>query len=397
MNINQIYQNTAPAKPEIPKGPVRRRGKYAAIIVAGIFVLIWMIIGAGFLAVWVSSQFAEKNVIQEPAFDGNSVVAPDETDLASIAKKVSPSVVSIVTRQTSGSGYFQQDMQGAGTGIIISKDGYVLTNKHVVNATRSVQIVASDGTRYENVKMVGADPLNDLAFLKIEGVSDLPVAEIGDSGTVRVGQRVLAIGNSLGQYQNTVTSGIISGLGRPVTAASDSSGTSVESLTDLLQTDAAINPGNSGGPLINVAGQVIGINTAIVSDAQSIGFAIPINASKGLMRGVLADGKIKKAYIGVQYVAITPDVRAERDLSEKQGALVSAGRSGSAIVKGGPADKAGIRDGDIIIKVNQQTIGEHGGLGSLVAEFLPGENVTLTIVRSGKTQELQLVLGEYKS
>ena len=234
--------------------------------------------------------------------------------------------------------------------------------------------------------------------MKIKGAKDLPAAELGDSGTVRVGQRVIAIGNSLGQYQNTVTSGIISGLGRPVTAATDELGMNVESLTDLLQTDAAINPGNSGGPLINMAGQVIGINTAIVSDAQSVGFAIPINAARGIIRGVLADGTIQKAYLGVQFVAITPDIRAELNLSERNGALVKSGTSGqSAVISGGPADKAGIREGDIITKVDDRVVGEQGGLGSLIAEFLPGEKVTLTIIRDGKTQEVSVTLGSYES
>ncbi|OYW41732.1 hypothetical protein B7Z28_02225, partial [Candidatus Saccharibacteria bacterium 32-45-3] len=283
----------------------------------------------------------------------------------------------------------------AGTGIIISADGYILTNKHVVSEAQTVEVVTSDGTRYKDVAVIGQDPLNDIAFLKIKNAKDLPVAEIGDSGTVRVGQNVITIGNSLGQYHNTVTSGIISGLGRPVIAGSSDLGSRVESLTDLLQTDAAINPGNSGGPLLNMSGQVIGINTAIASDAQSIGFAIPINAAKGLMRGVLANGKIEKAYIGVQYVSITPDVRSQYDLAEKQGAYIRGSANSSAVVSGGPADKAGVKDGDIITKINDKVIGDQGGLGSLVAEYLPGEKIKLTIVRNGKTIQLDLTLGSY--
>ena len=371
------------------------RRKNIAIVVVGLLILVWLIVGAGFLGAWLSSQDDGGTGPVDPGFDGNTVVTDEEADLASLVKKVSPSVVSIMTTQTAGQGYFQQELEGAGTGIIISSDGYVLTNKHVVSSAQSVQVVASNGTRYENVKLVGSDPLNDIAFLKIQGVSDLPAATLGDSGTVRVGQGVITIGNSLGQYQNTVTSGIISGLGRPVTAASDKLGSQVESLTDLLQTDAAINPGNSGGPLINMAGQVIGINTAIVSDAQSIGFAIPINAAKGLIRGVLKDGTIQKAYLGVQYVAITPDVRVGLELDQQQGALVQSGRSGSAVVSGGPADKAGVKDGDIITKVNGKVVGEQGGLGSLVAEFLPGEEIELTLVRDGRSQTVKLTLGAY--
>lgn len=378
-------------------GVVKQRNKKIAITVVGILALAWIIVGAGFFGSWLSSNVATNSSSLNPEVDGNMTMTDEEADLAELVKSVSPSVVSIVTTQTAGRGYFQQEYEGAGTGIVISSDGYILTNKHVVEGASGLEIVATDGTRYEDVQVVGSDPLNDIAFLKIRNVSDLPVATLGDSGTVRVGQRVFAIGNSLGQYQNTVTSGIISGLGRPVVASADELGTRVESLTDLLQTDAAINPGNSGGPLINMAGQVVGINTAIVSDAQSIGFAIPINASKGLIRGVLADGTIQKAYIGVQYTAITPDVRAEFDLPVPRGAYVQPGGRTPAVVQGSPADRAGVRVGDIITKVNDKEVGVHGGLGSLISEFLPGEKATLTVVRDGRTEELSLTLGSYSS
>lgn len=372
------------------------RKKNISLVLVAAIVLIWLLIGAGFFGAWLVGHLSQKSQIKEAQFDGNQVVTSEESDISKLANQVSRSVVSIVTTKTAGSGWLEREMQGAGTGIIISSDGYILTNKHVVSGARAAQVVLSDGTRYEGVDLIGADPLNDLAFLKIRDVKDLTAATIGDSGTARVGQRVIAIGNSLGQYQNTVTSGIISGLGRPIVAALDSSGANVESLTDLLQTDAAINQGNSGGPLINMAGQVIGINTAIVSNAQSIGFAIPINASKGMIRGVLKDGKVKRAYLGVNYVAITPDVRAEYDLSEKQGALIRPGRGGqSAVLKGGPSDKAGLKDGDIITGINDKKVGQHGSLGSLAAEFLPGEKITVTYVRDSKTQTAELTLAVY--
>ena len=377
---------------------MQQKKKKRALIILAVIAGVWLVVGAGVLGAWLSSQATQKNNSLTSGVDGNQVVTEDEADLANIVKKVGPTVVSVVTTQTTGSGRFQTTSEGAGTGIIVSADGYILTNRHVVQDARTLEIINSEGERYSDVTLVGSDPLNDIAILKIKGAKDLPAAELGDSGTVRVGQRVIAIGNSLGQYQNTVTSGIISGLGRPVTAATDELGMNVESLTDLLQTDAAINPGNSGGPLINMAGQVIGINTAIVSDAQSVGFAIPINAARGIIRGVLADGTIQKAYLGVQFVAITPDIRAELNLSERNGALVKSGTSGqSAVISGGPADKAGIREGDIITKVDDRVIGEQGGLGSLIAEFLPGEKVTLTIIRDGKTQEVSVTLGSYES
>lgn len=377
---------------------MQQKKKKRALIILAVIAGVWLVVGAGVLGAWLSSQATQKNNSLTSGVDGNQVVTEDEADLANIVKKVGPTVVSVVTTQTTGSGRFQTTSEGAGTGIIVSADGYILTNRHVVQDARTLEIINSEGERYSDVTLIGSDPLNDIAILKIKGAKDLPAAELGDSGTVRVGQRVIAIGNSLGQYQNTVTSGIISGLGRPVTAATDELGMNVESLTDLLQTDAAINPGNSGGPLINMAGQVIGINTAIVSDAQSVGFAIPINAARGIIRGVLADGTIQKAYLGVQFVAITPDIRAELNLSERNGALVKSGTSGqAAVISGGPADKAGIQEGDIITKVDDRVVGEQGGLGSLIAEFLPGEKVTLTIIRDGKTQEVSVTLGSYES
>ena len=368
------------------------RQKKLAIIIVVVIALAWLGVGATMLVRWLDGG-------QQPEVSdqgSNVVISQKEADLAELVEKTSPTVVSIVTSQVSGQGFFQQEVEGAGTGIVISEDGYILTNKHVISEARSVQVVMSDGTRHSDVTVVGSDPLNDIAFLKIKNVSDLKVATLGDSGAMRVGQDVIAIGNSLGQYQNTVTSGIVSGLGRPVTAASSELNSRVESLTDLLQTDAAINPGNSGGPLINSAGQVVGINTAIAADAQGIGFAIPINAAKGMIRGVIANGKAEKAYLGVQYVAITPDVRTQYKLSVDQGALVRSG-SGSAVESNGPADEAGIKDGDIITKVNEKSVGNQGGLGSLVAEFMPGEKVTLTIIRDGKEQQKTLTLGTYKS
>ena len=368
------------------------RQKKLAIIIVVVIALAWLGVGATMLVRWLDGG-------QQPEVSdqgSNVVISQKEADLAELVEKTSPTVVSIVTSQVSGQGFFQQEVEGAGTGIVISEDGYILTNKHVISEARSVQVVMSDGTRHSDVTVVGSDPLNDIAFLKIKNVSDLKVATLGDSGAMRVGQDVIAIGNSLGQYQNTVTSGIVSGLGRPVTAASSELNSRVESLTDLLQTDAAINPGNSGGPLINSAGQVVGINTAIAADAQGIGFAIPINAAKGMIRGVIANGKVEKAYLGVQYVAITPDVRTQYKLSVDQGALVRSG-SGSAVESNCPADKAGIKDGDIITKVNEKSVGNQGGLGSLVAEFMPGEKVTLTIIRDGKEQQKTLTLGAYKS
>lgn len=326
--------------------------------------------------------------------DGNLRSTPEETAVSGVVDKVSPSVVSILTNMQVNSIFGTANEQAAGSGIIMSADGYIMTNKHVVADASSVSVALSDGTAYENVKVVGTDPMNDVAYLKIDGVSNLTPATLGDSSTVRVGQSVIAIGNSLGQYQNTVTTGIISGKGRPVEAG-DSNGNATESLTDLLQTDAAINPGNSGGPLMNSAGQVIGMNTAVAANAQGIGFAIPIDATKGTLKSVLAGKGVQRAYLGLRYVPITADIAKRYNLNVKQGAYIVS-NSGSAIMSGSPADKAGVKDKDIITKINGLEVGPQGGVSSLIGEYAPGETIELTIVRGGATRQVKVTLDAYQ-
>lgn len=362
---------------------------FAVIGVASLFVISIII---SVLISWaIFQQIKLENPTQVIA-DGNTKLTDEEIDTAKVAEKVSASVVSIIT--SGNGGYNDTTQMSAGTGIIISADGYILTNKHVVENARRFEVVTNSGDKYSDVLLVGVDPLNDIAFLKIKNVKDMPAAELGNSSTVKIGQKVIAIGNSLGQYQNTVTSGIISGKGRPISAAKNRSATEIESLVDLLQTDAAINPGNSGGPLINSSGQVIGINTAIVSAAQNVGFAIPINSVKGMVRSVLAGKGVQKAYAGVKYLSITPEVRAEYDLSSKTGAYV--GGSDGVIDKDGPADKAGIKEGDIITKINDKIIGDDGGLSTLISEYLPGDKLIITVLRGNQQLELELTLGAYK-
>jgi serine protease Do len=329
------------------------------------------------------------------ANDGNLLVTSDEEVIANIAEKVSPSVVSITTNTVRQSYLGATQGEAAGTGIIVSKDGYILTNKHVIDGAQRIEVFLSDGTSYSDVTVVGADPLNDVAFLKIKDAKDLTAATLGDSSTVRVGQEVVAIGNSLGQYQNTVTSGVISGKGRPITAG-DGSGQSTERLTDLLQTDAAINPGNSGGPLLNRAGQVIGINTAVAADAQGIGFAIPINATKGELKSVLAGNGVKRAYLGVRYVPLTAASAKSYNLTLKEGAYVIGNNNQPAVEVGGPADKAGVKEKDIITSVNGLVVGKEGGVSSLIGEYAPGDTVKLIVNRQGKTVELTVTLGSYR-
>jgi serine protease Do len=328
------------------------------------------------------------------------VVSEESELISSIAKNVGPSVVSInVTGGSSRDSFSGQSIaqQSAGTGFIISKDGYIITNRHVVPAgSTKVSIIMSDGTVFDDVRVVGrtneTDPL-DVAFLKItdtKGKKLIP-AKIGDSDNMQVGDMVVAIGNALGQFQNTVTSGIVSGYGRSVDASDGQSG--VESLQNLFQTDAAINQGNSGGPLVNSDGEVIGINTAIAGDAQNIGFAIPINDATGLIKGVIEKGKLLRPYVGVRYIQLTSDNAKELRQSSKEGAYIPEGSdSQPSILPNSPASKAGLRPGDIITKINDKKVTQTTPLNSVVSRFAVGETVTVTYLRDGKEKTVQLKL-----
>lgn len=375
-----------------------RRAKRVKRIVVGslvALVLIWGGVGATLL---VQNQLDTRQVAERDtvANDGNALSTPEETTISGVVESTSGSIVSIVTEVETGNSYWGYSVQeGAGSGMIVGSDGYILTNKHVIDGARNLQVVLSDGTTYDDVEVVGSDPLNDLAFLKIANVKDLPTVELGDSTTVKIGQRVIAIGNSLGQYQNTVTSGIISGTGRPVAAAA-SGGSSVETLTDLLQTDAAINPGNSGGPLLNSSGQVIGVNTAIAADAEGIGFAIPISAAKGLLKQVLAGDAPERAYLGVRYVPINAELAKQYDLAVSQGAYIMNEGSGDSVEPGSPADEAGLKNGDVITKIGDIEVGPRGGVASLVAEYAPGDTIEVTYQRGEQSRTTKVTLSAYE-
>lgn len=320
------------------------------------------------------------------------VVSNEAELIASIAEEIGKSTVSINTETVTQNSYYSSVQEGAGTGIIISADGYVLTNKHVIpEGVRTVSVITSDGTEYENVRVVGRDQLNDIAFLKIEKVSGLTPAKINKNAEVQVGQKVIALGNALGQYQNTVTTGVISGIGRPIATQGNSG--NVERLENLLQTDAAINPGNSGGPLINLDGEVIGVNTAVAQGAEGIGFAIPINDVVGLIDNLNRTGRVVRAYLGVRAVTLTPQVAKEIGVSVKDGAYVVE----NGVVNGSPASKGGLQSKDIVTKVNEQKVDRNHSLSGVISRFRPGEQVTLTILRDGRAQTLSVKLEELRN
>lgn len=382
-------ETPAPA-PRLPKKS-NKALLISIVIIIGVLGLIGIGVGGG---MWLQHTMNPKQATTlTSGVDGNTTITETESSIAAVVEKVNPSVVSIVgTTQTQGY-YRNSTSEAAGTGIIVSSDGYVMTNNHVIESTDDLSVVDSEGNRYSNVTVVGRDPLNDIAFLKIDADTTFKAAELGNSSTLRIGQQVVAIGNALGQYSNTVTSGIVSGTGRPITAAGSNGQT--ETLTDLIQTDASINPGNSGGPLVNMAGQVIGINTAIVEDANGIGFAIPVNSTKGILEGVLENGEVSRAYLGVNYLSITPDVADEYELSVREGAYVFAEGSANPVAANSPASRAGLEEGDIITKVNDVALGKAGGLSSVIGEYRPGDTATLTYLRDGQSRTTDVTFTAY--
>ena len=402
----ELYKNntssagvTTVDKPKV-HGPESRRVQILA------FALLFILsISSGLFGAWL---FTRKD--NTSSTDKQQVVLKSQGQLISnIAKTVGESVVSVEVTSTSdlngGLFGFTQlqgtQQQSAGTGIILTSDGLIITNRHVVpSGTQKVSVTLSDGTTYDNVKVVGRTSSQDsldIAFLKIPDTKGkaLHAAQLGDSSKVTVGDSVIAIGNALGQFQNTVTSGIISGHGRSVQASTGGTGSDSENLEDLFQTDAAINEGNSGGPLVNLDGQVIGINTAVAGDAQNIGFAIPINDVSGLIKSVKETGELKRPYLGVVYVSLTDDIAKQYNLSVNRGAYIPPANvlGQETVVADGPAAKAGIKEGDIITKVDGATVDQNASLVSLLGKHSVGDQVTLTIMRSGKQMTITVTLG----
>ncbi|MBP6042118.1 trypsin-like peptidase domain-containing protein [Candidatus Saccharibacteria bacterium] len=323
------------------------------------------------------------------------VVLQEGELIANVAEDLSPSVVSITAKSnTAGASPFSvRPSESAGTGLIVTKEGIVITNKHVIPGSASaISIITSDGTKYEDVSVIDRDTQNDVAFLKINKPKKLKAAKLGDSSDVRVGERVIAIGNALGRFNTTVTSGIVSGLGRPITA-SDGDGRA-ENLDNLLQTDASINPGNSGGPLVNINGEVIGINTAIAGNAENIGFAIPINDIRPLFDSVLSEGRIIRPYLGVNYIPLNKQSAQQLDLKVDYGAYVATFDGSNPIISGSPAEKSGIKNKDVILSIDGKKINENDRLSDMVASKKVGSKVKIELLRDGKKQTVIAKLEE---
>ncbi len=379
---------------ETPISDKVKQVKFPKVTIILIAVALWLVaLGAGLQILSKKPPITNKT---GSTITQTQKVVYEESVVIDVVKKVSPSVVSIAVENKvlfdpfnfGQSSLGQNGESGIGTGFVISKEGLILTNKHVVaddKQTYTAIIKANDGLEKKlPVKKISRDPFNDLALIQVDGGNLTPV-DLGDSDHLQVGQKVIAIGNALGRFDNTVTTGVVSGLGRGVSPVDPSTGVA-EKLDDLIQTDAAINPGNSGGPLLNSAGQVIGINSA-VADAQNIGFALKINIARQLIGDFQSSGgKISRPFLGVRYTHVSRDVALLNGVPE--GELVRE------VVSGSSADKAGIKVGDIITTFDGQKLTDVNSLSKIIRDKKVGDNVKVRVFRNGKTLDLNLTLGE---
>lgn len=391
-------QDQGMAQPE-DGGNASRGGSSAAshIVTAVVAALVAaaLCLGVGYFALtygWVSTPTTTSltNVQSNKSGTGSATAKTGEAaDWKTVASEVSGSVVSIQAALSNGT--------AKGSGAIVSAKGYIVTNNHVISGAQQIQVTLSNGQMY-TAQVVGTDTTTDLAVIKLDNPpSDLKAVEFADSDKLAVGEDVMAIGNPLG-YDDTATTGIVSALNRPVTVTDDSGS---DIVTNAVQIDAAINPGNSGGPTFNAAGQVIGINSSIASTATSsnsagsigIGFAIPSNLVKRVANEIIKDGKVKHVALGVTITTGT----VEADGVTRAGAKVTAGTSGSAVVSGSPADKAGLKVGDVIVAYDGNAVSSTYSLLGYVRASAFNDKVTLTIVRGGKTMDVEVTLDKEES
>ncbi|MCK9578039.1 trypsin-like peptidase domain-containing protein [bacterium] len=282
---------------------------------------------------------------------------------------------------------------GQGTGFFVSEDGMILTNKHVAyDLEADYTIVTNNGKEYK-ARILSRDPVQDLAILKIDSTEKFKPLPLGNSSSIRIGQTAIAIGNALGEFQNTVSVGVISGLGRTITA---SGGETSETLEDIIQTDTAINKGNSGGPLLNLRGEVIGINTAVSAVGQGLGFAITIDKAKRDIEQTKATGKISYPFLGIRYVLLDDKVAKLKKVSINYGALILSGSSGEkAITKNSPAEKGGLQEGDIVLEINNEKITTANSLSKIISKYKPNDKISMKIQRGNLQSVKVITLGEW--
>jgi S1-C subfamily serine protease len=334
-------------------------------------------------AATTSPQATNTGALQPVTIDESSATI-------AVAAKVSPAVVRITVTGSADAGNVGViPATGVGSGVIFDSNGWILTNHHVVEGGTKFDVELKDG-RVLPGTVYGIDTLTDLAIVRVQATG-LPTAAIGESDAIQVGELVVAIGSPLGTYSNSVTSGIVSAKGRSITTDNN------QSLTNLIQTDAAINPGNSGGPLLDAGGNVIGINTAIASNSNGIGFAIPIDIARPIMAQAVAGKTLSRPYLGLHFVSITRQLSVDQKLPVMVGALVGGfdanGQPVTGVEPGKPADVAGIKDGDIVQSIDGKVIDEEHPLDATLAQFSPGDTVSVQVLRAGKTITLKVTLG----
>jgi serine protease Do len=377
--------------------------------------LIFGMLGAIIANVYLVPMLKKSTAGSTSGASVTNVRVNESSAVVDVVKKASPAVVSIIiskdlnkVRGNNSSFFLDPFFQfrtpqnnsntpniqevGGGSGFIITNDGTIVTNKHVVeDANATYTVLTNDGKKYD-AQVLSRDPTNDIAFVKINA-SNLPTVSLGDATSLQIGQGVVAIGNALGEYRNTVTSGIVSGIGRTITAGGS---TGSEQLDGVIQTDAAINPGNSGGPLLDLGGSVIGINTAIDQQGQLVGFAIPVTDIKKDWESYKKNGQITKPFLGVRYILINQAVQEQNKLSVDHGAWITGDNGAPAVISGSAAEKAGIKDGDIIVEVQGQKIDKDHSLAAILKNYSPGDAVRMKVSTKGQTHEVTVTLGQSK-
>ncbi len=382
-------------------------------VVAGLVMgLVGGVLGSAFVYPWYQENILDQgsnNSSMQETQTGTRVVLDEESAVISAVEKVDPAVVSIVVTKDLPafeqfgspfggflfeipSGETESQQVGAGSGFIITENGMIVTNKHVVDDTAAeYTVITKDNQKYP-ATVVATDPFNDLAIVKIEA-TNLATVSLADSAQLKLGQKVIAIGNALGEFQNTITVGVVSGIGRNITATG---GTQTEKLSELIQTDAAINPGNSGGPLVNLDGEVVGVNTAISQSAQLIGFAIPANQIKKVVDDVQEFGRVRRPFLGVRYMIVTESLAESNDLAVDYGALIIRGDDSSepAVIPDSPAARAGLVAGDIILEMDSKKITTDLQLADILRNYSPGARVFLKVLSNAEERTVSVTLDE---
>jgi serine protease Do len=424
MEKNNLSSNQAENYPEKKRKKPLRSGFFATVLILSIFISSFFGAVFGFLSGGLGQKIISQkfpNLASRVSYTSSNPditkgqIIQEDSAVVDVVKNSTPAVVSIVITKdvpkmrsffdfpgfldpfgNSGDGSdgsTEKQTIGGGTGFFITSEGMIVTNKHVVSDTQAEYTVIANDKKEYPAKVLARDPVNDIAIIKIDG-NNFPTLQLGDSDVLSTGQTVIAIGNSLGEFSNTVSRGIISGLRRNLTAGGTFG--EAEKLTNIIQTDAAINPGNSGGPLIDISGEVIGINVAMAQGAQNIGFAIPSNQIKKITSQVQATGKISTPFVGIRYSPIDQEVQKANNLPFDYGIIVARGTKMTdlAVIPGSPADKAGIVENDIILEVEGKKLDENNNFAQIISQYSVGDKITLKVWHKGDINEVQVKLEE---